>query len=35
MVADWLSLQGLDDVSNLSGGIDAWSLVVDPQVARY
>jgi rhodanese-related sulfurtransferase len=35
MVADWLLLQGLNDLSNLSGGIDAWSLVVDPQVARY
>ncbi len=27
--------RGFSDVSNLSGGIEAWSLTVDPQVPRY
>lgn len=26
---------GLEDVWNLSGGLEAWSLRVDPTVARY
>ena len=26
---------GFSDVENLEGGIDAWSLTVDPSVARY
>jgi rhodanese-related sulfurtransferase len=26
---------GFTDVVSLSGGIDAWSLLVDPTVARY
>jgi len=26
---------GFADVSNLIGGIDAWSLTVDPEVPRY
>ncbi len=35
MVAMYLSNQGLKDIANLSGGIEAWSLKVDPQVPRY
>lgn len=35
MVADWLAAQGLTDVWNLRGGIEAWSVKVDPGVARY
>lgn len=27
--------QGFSDVSNLTGGIDAWSVTVDPKVKRY
>jgi rhodanese-related sulfurtransferase len=35
MVADWLALQGLSDLHNLAGGIDAWSVDVDPLLPRY
>ena len=35
MVAEWLALQGLTGLSNLNGGIDAWSRSVDSQVPRY
>jgi rhodanese-related sulfurtransferase len=32
----WLmEAHGYPEVWNLSGGIDAWSVEVDPQVARY
>ena len=34
-VAHWLHSQGYDRVENVSGGIDAWSLDVDPEVPRY
>jgi adenylyltransferase/sulfurtransferase len=30
-----LRASGFADVSNLAGGIEAWSLTVDPSVARY
>lgn len=30
-----LSQQGFTNVSNLEGGIDAWSLRIDPSVSRY
>ncbi|QDV35237.1 rhodanese-like domain-containing protein [Tautonia plasticadhaerens] len=33
--ARWLAEQGLADVANLEGGIDAWSSSVDPGVPRY
>jgi rhodanese-related sulfurtransferase len=35
MVAGFLSGRGFDRVSNLTGGIDAWSVEVDPTVPRY
>lgn len=35
MVGAFLSQNGYTDVSNLSGGIDAWSRLVDPAVPRY
>ena len=34
-VAAWLAAQGLDRVSNLQGGIDAWSRQVDPSIPQY
>lgn len=34
-VAHFLVQQGFADVANLSGGIEAWSLEVDPAVPRY
>jgi len=35
LVAGFLASRGWESVANLSGGIDAWSLVVDPRVPRY
>jgi len=34
-VAMWLRKQGFPQVSSLAGGIDAWSLQIDPTVPRY
>jgi rhodanese-related sulfurtransferase len=34
-VAMYLARMGFERVSNLSGGIDAWSLTVDPSTPRY
>lgn len=34
-VAAFLDQQGFRHVANLTGGIDAWSLLVDPRVPRY
>lgn len=31
----WLLLQGFEQVVNLTGGIDAWALRVDPNMERY
>jgi adenylyltransferase/sulfurtransferase len=31
----WLRRSGFDQVSNVAGGIDAWSLEIDPTVPRY
>lgn len=33
-VAGYLAGQGLD-AANVAGGIDQWSITVDPQVPRY
>jgi len=33
--AEFLVHQGLNDVSNLSGGIDRWAREVDPSLPRY
>jgi sulfur-carrier protein adenylyltransferase/sulfurtransferase len=35
MVAAFLEAEGFPIVANLRGGIDAWSLEVDPRVRRY
>ena len=34
-VCAYLEHHGFDRVFNLTGGIDAWSLEVDPQLPRY
>ena len=31
----WLRRNGFDKATNIKGGIDAWSLEIDPAVARY
>src|SRR3954462_332572 len=33
--ADYFAQQGFSNLSNLSGGIDAWSTLVDSDVPRY
>jgi rhodanese-related sulfurtransferase len=33
--ATFLTMQGWANVASLAGGIDAWSLVVDPALPRY
>lgn len=32
---EYLAAQGFKNVANLSGGIDAWSVKIDPNVPRY
>jgi rhodanese-related sulfurtransferase len=34
-VASWLRSQGFAQAQSMAGGIDRWSLEVDPQVPRY
>lgn len=34
-VAQWLQQQGFENVRSLSGGIDRWSLEVQPSLPRY
>ena len=34
-VAQFLMTKGYDQVANLAGGIDAWALALDPNLARY
>jgi rhodanese-related sulfurtransferase len=34
-VVHWLREQGIEASQSMAGGIDAWSLVVDPSVPRY
>lgn len=34
-VVNWLREQGVEACQSMSGGIDAWSLTVDPSVPRY
>ena len=34
-VASFLVNHGFEDVHNITGGIDAWSLSADPTVPRY
>lgn len=35
MAARFLEKNGCTDIANVSGGIDAWSIAVDPGVPRY
>ena len=34
-MCQWLMYQGFTNVKNIAGGIDAYSLVVDPAVPQY
>ena len=34
-VAAWLRNQGFDKAQSVSGGIDAWSRLIDPRIPRY
>lgn len=34
-VAQFLEYQGFKHVANISGGINAWSMQVDPSIPRY
>ncbi len=34
-VANWLRQQGIENCQSMSGGIDQWSLQIDPSVPRY
>ncbi len=34
-VVNWLREQGLEACQSMTGGIDVWSLTVDPAVPRY
>ena len=35
MVANWLRSQGFTAAQSMEGGIDAWSIQIDPNLARY
>jgi len=34
-VVDWLRRQGVENCQSMAGGIDRWSLEIDPAVRRY
>ncbi|MBA4138645.1 MAG: sulfurtransferase [Opitutus sp.] len=34
-VTQFLRANGLDNITNITGGIDAWARQVDPSLARY
>lgn len=34
-MCQWLQAQGFSNVKNISGGIDAYSAIVDPSVPKY
>lgn len=34
-VVNWLRQQGIEACQSMAGGIDAWSLGIDPSVPRY
>lgn len=35
MAANWMAQHGFMQLINIDGGIDAWSLEVDPSLRRY
>lgn len=34
-VAAFLESQGVENLTNLAGGVDAWAVDVDPNMSRY
>ena len=34
-VVDWLRRQGVENCLSMAGGIDRWSMEIDPSVPRY
>ena len=34
-VTNWLRQQGVENVQSMAGGIDDWSVSIDPAVPRY
>jgi len=34
-VVNWLRQHGVENCHSMAGGIDAWSLQINPSVARY
>ena len=34
-VVDWLRKQGIENCQSMTGGIDLWSIQIDPKVPRY
>lgn len=34
-VVAWLRHQGIENCTSMAGGIDRWSLEIDPRVPRY
>lgn len=34
-IVNWLREQGVESCSSMEGGIDRWSLEIDPAVPRY
>jgi rhodanese-related sulfurtransferase len=34
-VANWLRAQGVKTAKSMAGGIDRWSVEIDPKVPRY
>ena len=34
-VVNWLRQQGVERCQSMSGGMDAWSMYIDPTVPRY
>ena len=34
-MCQWLTSQGFSNVKNITGGIDAYSMLVDPSVPKY
>jgi rhodanese-related sulfurtransferase len=34
-VANWLRAQGVRSAKSMAGGIDRWSVEIDPKVPRY